>query len=153
MGKTIIQTIGPLYGEVVNGTVFGRPNGSIYVPPVNTVSLTISAEYIANGTGAQSTVLYPTNAGGSPVYNATKIVAQAQDVSAYIGLQVSDDSEFSTYSENNQPAGLFNITRTSLIVSDIVVVDETNYYVRAVLYSANGVPVAYSDVVTLVGVA
>lgn len=26
--KTIIQKIGPLYGEVVNGTVFGQPNGS-----------------------------------------------------------------------------------------------------------------------------
>lgn len=26
--KTIIQKIGPLYGEAVNGTVFGQPNGS-----------------------------------------------------------------------------------------------------------------------------
>lgn len=26
--KTILQKIGPLYGEPVNGTVFGQPNGS-----------------------------------------------------------------------------------------------------------------------------
>lgn len=42
--KTIIQTIGPLYGEVVNGTVFGQPNGSIAVPsPKSELKLTLIA--------------------------------------------------------------------------------------------------------------
>jgi hypothetical protein len=43
--KTIIQTIGPLYGEVVNGTVFGQPNGSIAVPsnPVPTLDVKVIA--------------------------------------------------------------------------------------------------------------
>lgn len=41
--KTIIQTIGPLYGEVVNGSVFGQPNGSEARPAPNTsASVTIS---------------------------------------------------------------------------------------------------------------
>jgi hypothetical protein len=33
--RTIIQTIGPLYGEIVNGTVFGQPNGDIARPSPN----------------------------------------------------------------------------------------------------------------------
>lgn len=41
--KTIIQTIGPLYGEVVNGSVFGQPNGSVARPQPNTApSITLS---------------------------------------------------------------------------------------------------------------
>ena len=42
--KTIIQTIGPLYGEVVNGSVFGQPNGSEARPPQN-----VPAEIILSG--------------------------------------------------------------------------------------------------------
>lgn len=43
--KTIIQTIGPLYGEIVNGTVFGQPNGSIAVPnnPIPTLNVQVIA--------------------------------------------------------------------------------------------------------------
>lgn len=33
--RTIIQTIGPLYGEIVNGSVFGQPNGSEARPAPN----------------------------------------------------------------------------------------------------------------------
>lgn len=43
--KTIIQTIGPLYGEVVNGSVFGQPNGSEARPPPNVpVEITLSGD-------------------------------------------------------------------------------------------------------------
>lgn len=43
--KTIIQTIGPLYGDVVNGSVFGQPNGSIARPvPNSTPSITIAGD-------------------------------------------------------------------------------------------------------------
>lgn len=43
--KTIIQTIGPLYGEVVNGTVFGQPNGDIARPIPNVApSVTLSGD-------------------------------------------------------------------------------------------------------------
>jgi hypothetical protein len=43
--RTIIQTIGPLYGEIVNGTVFGQPNGSEARPIPNVApSVTLSGD-------------------------------------------------------------------------------------------------------------
>lgn len=41
--KTIIQKIGPLYGEAVNGTVFGQPNGSQAVLPLDIALSNIDA--------------------------------------------------------------------------------------------------------------
>ena len=154
MAKTIIQTIGPLYGEVVNGTVFGRPNGSIYVPPTNKISLSIGAEYIVNGTGTRVTWLYPANAAGTIVGPVVACVAEAQDIASYMAFQVSTSSDFTTYDETSQTAGIFNVLTYSIITNGtITVVDEATYYVRAVLYSSSGVPVAYSEVTTLTGVA
>jgi hypothetical protein len=58
--KTIIQTIGPLYGEVVNGSVFGQPNGSIARPSQNTpASVSISgnsATLTLTGTAVGGTI-------------------------------------------------------------------------------------------------
>ena len=48
--KTIIQTIGPIYGEVVNGSVFGQPNGSEARPAPNT-----AASVTVSGTSAKLT--------------------------------------------------------------------------------------------------
>ena len=154
MAKTIIQTIGPLYGDVVNGTVFGRPNGSVYVPPDNKISLSIGGEYVVNGTGVTATYLFPATSAGVIVPNSVKCVAEAQDTSAYMARQISESSDFGTYEETIFPAGQFNVVNNSIIGnSEITVVNAQSYYVRAVLYSASGVPVAYSDIFTLTGVA
>lgn len=44
--KTIIQTIGPLYGDDVNGTVFGQPNGSIATSPNNVYTISKSTDFV-----------------------------------------------------------------------------------------------------------
>ena len=156
MGKTIIQTIGPLYGDVVNGTVFGRPNGSIYVPGANKITLNIGAEYVMSGPEGVSYEgwIVPATAGGVLVPSAVSIIAESQDIAAYVGLQFSDDEDFATYDENTEAAGRFNILRGSIInfVSQFTVAAGDPYYVRAVLSSQSGVAVAYSEVVTLTGV-
>lgn len=154
MAKTIIQTIGPLYGEPVNGTVFGRPNGSVYVPPSNRITFSIGAEYIVNGTGSRATWLYPANNLGTIVGPAVSCVAEAQDLASYMAFQVSASSEFTTFDETAQTAGIFNVNTYSIITNGTITIENgTTYYARAVLYSSSGVPVAYSDVITLTGVA
>lgn len=150
MAKTIIQTIGPLYGEVVNGTVFGRPNGSIYVPPSNVIKLDFGAEYVTNSPAYPTWVFGSTNA-GAILSKVTHLVAESQDNAAYMAIQFSDDADFATYSENILPAGQFNLVR-DVIVSGVTIVNEETYYIRAVLYASMGVPVAFSNVVTVTGV-
>lgn len=153
MAKTIIQTIGPLYGEVVNGTVFGRPNGSIFVPAVNTIKLFLSSEYIKNGAGAYSAYVYPCTSSGATVPNGVKVVAESQDTAAYMALQLADNSDFTSAQESIINAGIFNNTGFALIANGtLTIVNGTKYYARAVLYASAGVPVAVSDTVELTGV-
>ena len=151
MGKTIIQTIGPLYGDVVNGTVFGRPNGSIFIPSTNSIELRLNGAV---------TVYY--RATPAPAINLVKnadnaitriyVIAESQDIASYMEIQMSDDSDFSTYGKTTFTAGLFNISATSVITSSPIEVTEgTTYYIRAVLYASTGEPVATSDVYTLTG--
>ena len=152
MGRTIIQPIGPLYGEPINGTVYGRPNGSIYVPPTNTITLSLNGRTkITYGTGAYSAWIFPCNDSGVIVGKDVIVSAESQDNAAYMATQVSDDSDFTTYEEAVYAAGLFNNQAYSLTWSSSVVtlVDGNTYYARAVLYAATGVPVAYSDVITV----
>lgn len=51
--KTIIQDFPTIYGEIVNGSVYGQPNGSIARPPQNipsSVSLSGNAKLANTGT-------------------------------------------------------------------------------------------------------
>ncbi len=151
MGKTIIQPIGPLYGEAVNGTVYGRPNGSIYVPPTNTITCVLSDEYICNS-GSNVIVC---NSLGQIKRPCIEIVAQSQDNAAYIQIEMATDSDFSTIVVYKSVlAGTFNITQNALFYSSTpyTVIDGTTYYVRTVLMAASGVPVAYSDVTEVTGI-
>lgn len=159
MGKTIIQTIGPLYGEVVNGTVFGRPNGSIYVPSSNTVTAKLdeSTRYIRNLSGALVVCASDGTVPAGPVNNHLQFqfVAESQDIQNYIEIQVSDSDTFETVSQRVFTAGLFN--NVVYVVANtptplITVEDSATYYIRAVLISASNVPVATSDAIELKGV-
>lgn len=153
MAKTIIQTIGPLYGEVVNGTVFGRPNGSIYVPLTNTIKLTIQAEYITIQEAGGKYYPVICNSEGVRIGNIDR-VAESQDVANYMALELSTSDEFTTSDIFSTQPGLFNLStpRVGRVESADYITDAETYYMRAVLFSANGVPVAYSDVMTLTGV-
>lgn len=144
MGKTIIQTIGPLYGEVENGTVFGRPNGSIYTPAVNTIELTTPAgqEYIKV---ADSRVVF-TNSSGSNV-SYYKVVAESQDTASYMETSIEDTDGNVIGTGRSNSAGLFNL---SFYVVGYATADQieqgTEYKAVATLYSASGVALATSKI-------
>jgi hypothetical protein len=155
MGKTIIQTIGPLYGEVVNGTVFGRPNGSIYVPSSNTIvaELVETFRFLFNSAADAVTVCNSTGTAAYYEKDKIQLVAQSQDIQNYMAVEIAKDSDFTDMiAERNLTAGQFN-TNVSRIPSTESVENETTYYLRCVLYSSNGVAVATSNVIEVVGVA
>ena len=151
MAKTIIQTIGPLYGESVNGTVFGRPNGSVYIPSSNVITLDTGGRSYVKSIGTTAITL--TTSAGTGQYGA-QIVAQSQDLASYMMTQLSADPEFATYASRTYPAGSFNQGPAYIVNTNVFEINaETTYYLRAVLYSSNGEPVAISDVVEVTGVA
>lgn len=159
MAKTIIQTIGPLYGEVVNGTVFGRPNGSIYVPIANTIAMDIPAgkRYVRDANS--SPYYYFALCGSTGVIDWSaplSAVAESQDLANYIEIQFSTSSDFATYTTRTASAGLFNIKQNYVTGPSSValtpIVAGTTYYVRAVLMSSGGVPVATSATIEVEGV-
>lgn len=145
MGKTIIQTIGPLYGEVVNGTVFGRPNGSVYVPVVNTISINLEDRFkfvrkFTFAYGDRYIVCTSTGSGG-----AIQTIAESQDTASYISTHLEDANGNVIGTERANAAGLFNISTNtvgSVAESDPAIVADEIYFIVAVLYSASGVPVA-----------
>ena len=155
MAKTIIQTIGPLYGEVENGTVFGRPNGSIFVPSQNTVTATLPSAY--RFVKSNSTTYFICNStGGNPTAdNYLKMVAESQDIANYLQIQIATDSEFTSIIDStNRSAGLFNesVVIVAYEAGSItpIVADET-YYLRVRLMSASGEAVATSETIELTG--
>lgn len=145
---TIVQKYGPIYGEVVNGTVQGRPNGSVYVPLSNIISLTLDEELrylkysdathlrICNSSGVQ----VPSGGGG-------KIVAVSQDLASNIQCQVYSDAELTTLAAySNYTAGLFNTQYRTVANPVEGLTDEQPLYIRCQLMN-NGVPVATSEVI------
>lgn len=148
MAKTIIQTIGPLYGEVVNGTVFGRPNGSIYVPPTNTIAVKIeeSSKYIKLVTQGGNTRLLFCDSSGQT--NAVQVIAESQDVQSFVELYIEDSDEQIVGVPFVLSAGMFNFT-TSMAgryAEGATIEDEADYTVHVTLCSANGVPVATTTI-------
>lgn len=146
MGKTIIQTIGPLYGEVVNGTVFGRPNGSVFVPPNNTIAIVTQGDYVGAVAGNPPSVLT-----AQGLRRQTKVYAESQDISSYMQLQLSESADFETYSVVNAVAGNFNWSPFTIAPNTVTIEGGATYYLRAQLISSTGVPVATSETKTLTG--
>lgn len=145
---TIVQNYGPIYGEVVNGTVQGRPNGSVYVPLSNVISLNITASYVRF---AGDNFYKPSTAGGTTVTGAVKVVAVSQDLASNIRISMYSDAGLTTQvgTPVDLVAGNFNsaISSISKDTSNNLVTGNT-YYVVAQLTN-NGVPVATSSVATL----
>lgn len=141
MAKTIIQTIGPLYGEAVNGTVFGRPNGSVFVPASNTLSISIPAGTKISLQSNQYRVSSPMLA-----------IAESQDLASNIVIAVYSDSELTQQVGNARslPAGNFNASWSIISYGTTAIVADEPYYIVAKLMN-NGVPVATSTVLEVVG--
>lgn len=85
--KTIIQKIGPLYGEAVNGTVFGQPNGSQAV-----LSLDITLSNI------DATAAYVKASGGVWICKSDSTTAKYCDVSFTSPIPVM--RRFALYSDS-----------------------------------------------------
>ena len=149
MGRTIIQPIGPLYGEVVNGTVFGQPNGSKYVPKTNTITVTgdtgYIAEFLINGA---SRVRW---CNSSKVAKYINVVAESQDPASNIRFVLASDSDLNTViTYRDITAGLFNISPTD-IVHNTSITGGSTYYVAVQL--VNNGDVLASSVYEVEGVS
>ena len=135
MAKTIIQTIGPLYGEVENGTVFGRPNGSVFVPSANTITASVPASFAY--IRSTSTAYFVCNSAGTTPYgndaNSVHVYAESQDIANYIRVQVSDAADFSNIlDDTNKTAGQFNqyLLQLGYDVNISQLTAGTTYYLR-----------------------
>lgn len=157
MSRTIVQEYGPIYGEAVNGTVMGRPNGSVYVPLSNIITLSATTGYIRHFTAAWGTKYFALCSDGGVLnqsiyhYNA---VAIAQDLSSYIEMEIYSDSGLTTkVASKTNTAGIFNITHDAVdaIDYDTPQVGDTLYLVAKL--KNNSVDVAVSDVIELEVVA
>lgn len=138
---TIVQDYGPIYGEVVNGTVQGRPNGSVYVPLSNTISIALSG---SGNTIAENSTALSYGAG-------VNFVAQSQDLSSYVAFTVYSDSGCTTAVGNpaNRTAGQFNGKAYTIGYATSPLTSGVSYYLRAQLMN-NGVAVATSNVIEVV---
>lgn len=143
---TIIQSYGPIYGESINGTVQGRPNGSVYTPPVNTISL------IAGSTRLNIS----TSDGTTKVINGFAFSAESQDYANYVQLQMFADSACTTLlGSKNVSAGLFsaNVIGTTTTFAQMPAADVPDIgdpvYLRAQLIAVDNTPVATSDVLDM----
>lgn len=135
---TIVQEYGPIYGEAVNGTIQGRPNGSIYVPQSNKIEI--------SNTPNTSTLFF--SSGRVVLSNGVHHVAESQDPASYVGYQLFSDSGCTTQIGTTVtfPAGEFNGTHVGVawIAADPLT-SGTTYYIRAQLFNG-GQPVATSNV-------
>lgn len=138
--KTVIQKIGPLYGEAINGSVFGQPNGSVAVPPYNALVLMSANNDNAfikkNGTGGYVTC--DTN-GSVGTFLRYQIVTQLPLDALWFVHEVSATSDFasilssskSTVSEASKNVGNSNSGSLSITAG-------TTYYLRAKLTTRDG---------------
>lgn len=152
---TIVQDYGPIYGEVVNGTVQGRPNGSIYVPLSNTITASIRevSRYIKKKNSTTVTIC-KSDGTVSSGYDVVRFVANAQDLSSYVRIFVYSDALLTTLvSSRSRAAGYFNgYTAETYFADGMTDIDEgETYYVVAALCN-NGVPVATSAGIEVTGV-
>ena len=145
--STIVQNYGPIYGEVVNGTVQGRPNGSVYVPISNTINATVPDDCTMSYGGTYPNRVY---------LSAIEVNAIAQDLASNVRLTIYKDAELTQeFLVNNWTAGTFNISaRNARIGSrneDDPIEDEKTYYGIVQLMN-NNTPVATSTAVIITGV-
>lgn len=142
---TIVQNYGPIYGEVVNGTVQGRPNGSVYTPLTNTIVLTLAETYrYFKPNGSKYRFCDSNGDVGSGVGSTVNFSAESQDLASYIRVSMYTDSACTDLiMYRDLGAGVFNgYIRDLTVILDTPEEGET-YYLRAQLMN-NSVPVATS---------
>lgn len=142
---TIIQDFGPIYGEVVNGTVQGRPNGSVYVPISNTITIQKNTNLLINVlSGTENRVRFCNDSG---TYIRFGLVAESQDIASNMRVVLASDPGLTTILDSvSFNPGQFNFSSLPNIGMDFELDADDTYYVAGQLMN-NGVPVATSTVI------
>lgn len=153
MPRTIVQEYGPIYGEPVNGTVMGRPNGSVYVPLLNTIGLEVLDEYkyFTYVTYGGNPMLLSCDSAGVQHWtsDAYHLFASAQDLSSHMQQQVYSDAELTTpVAIMDLSAGAFNLWGNGVRPAVAGLSDGDKVYFRAQLMNS-GVAVATSDTIEM----
>ena len=162
MSRTIVQDIGPLYGEANTGSVWGQPNGSYalgqgpapIVPPV-VYSLSISHP-VHNGEEYDYIKIYGTgyvgcdSTGAKFLNRMVKVTTDISDLSVHLEYDVATDSAFTTIighyvASNGDFGGAGSVT------GDTAIVAGNTYYVRAIAYAADASVIATADTIMFTG--
>lgn len=154
--KTIVQEYGPIYGEPINGTVMGRPNGSVYVPPVNTASLFFDEDttYLRYHPSHPDWLCVCDSTGSMTVgpENVLSATAESQDLSSYLRWEVYSDAELSTLiAYRDWTAGIFNEWMGNVYNAVANAFGNGDPLYCRVQLMNNGTPVANSLVLTATG--
>lgn len=177
--RTIIQHIGPLYGEANKGTVFGQPNGSIAI--VNGIDKsvvineiwkiafveTVSGKAVKfNGiaTGSEGTYgpysvigkyNFVTVTGSSSTKNflSASLLQDIEDTGSVMRVEISTEEDFSTIFVSASAGSGEYTTVPSIALGSKRITTGTTYYIRLALYdSAGNYLEKYSNTITTVGV-
>jgi len=147
MSRTIVQSFGPIYGEPVNGTVMGRPNGSVYVPLSNKITLKVDTGYNYAKYESATQLSVCNSAGAFGGYYRCN--AEAQDLASYMRQVIYSDAELTTIvSDRYNAAGHFSSTARRMPNPIEGLEDGQTLYFIAYLMN-NSVPIATSDVIEL----
>lgn len=142
--KTIIQTIGPLYGEVVNGSVFGQPNGSVAVQPSgpsnpNTLTITNKPGYIIGvpTSSGKYTVTF-CDSDGTVVSSPLTIAATSNvDFKIYVSVTIGTEGSGQAWRLNESPVSMTKFD----VVKNTAPAAGTTYTVKVQLWNADGVTI------------
>lgn len=153
MSKTIVQEYGPIYGEPVNGTVQGRPNGSVFKPLSNIVSISLIEDnrYVKTITSGGIKWFRLCTSSGTSIYTGEcNMVAISQDLASYIQMQFYSDSDLTDLlTSRDFNAGIFNVLEVACPnVDDTGLTAGDTIYLRCQLMN-NATAVATSDVIEL----
>lgn len=158
--RTIIQHIGPLYGELNTGSVFGQPNGSIAVgqnlvptpEPISKDEVIIwNLSYITyNGTAkyfrmtGSTTLKFSATADGSKYTSAIicskELLQTITDTNTVTRFEMATDESFSDiiFTGNMATDEGSNVKTSFTNVTAPTLTSGTEYYIRILLYSSAG---------------
>lgn len=159
--RTIIQHIGPLYGELNTGSVFGQPNGSIAVSqnlvptpepiPENPQVFTISSSwygkeypnFYAQGSDSSwswKSLNLTTSSSSSALFNVESVTSDITDI---IKLEIATDTSFEnvvfSINAGSVTTGLYNPVYAGVTKPTRFDVSGNTYYIRLAVYSSSGV--------------
>lgn len=151
--KTVIQKIGPLYGDVINGSVFGQPNGSEAIPPVNILRpLNINSDYAyikKNGTNGVISCKSDGTISSGGEYISFQVASQLPLTDVLFITEIADSSDFSNILVTGT-ASLPTSLKGAIIIAPATgqtafITAGTTYHVRFKMCMRDGLSVMYTS--------